>query len=209
MSAHRYLVRLFSGGIARWYEDEPDIDLLAKVFNLADGEQSVYEVADGEEECLAAAAHKLTDPKKSPEAVSVLRIDRGHLPSFGIRADECRFGSSGIPLWDGRHRNLLADRDQLVELVRFLAGRCHRGHDHVRRIEKVLVVRSLNAICGYPPPRCPGHVKLIAQWCQCSPKPAPPSLSLERIGREVAAVEYSGPRKLDHQLSYSGGPGKG
>src|SRR5205823_12191048 len=120
VSARRYLVRLFAGGITRWYEDESDIDLLAKVFNLADGEQSVYEVADGEEECLAVAAHKLTDPRKGPEAVSILRIDRGDLPRFGIRVDESQFGTTGVPRWDSRHRNLLADREQIIEFVRFL-----------------------------------------------------------------------------------------
>jgi len=190
VNARRYLVRLFSSGIPKWFEDAPDIDDLAKkAFDLADGEQSVYEVADGEEECLAVAAHKLADPRKSPDAVSVLRIDRRDLPCFGIRVDEGQFGTTGIPRWDCRHRNLLANRGQLIEFVRFMAGRCHRGHDQVRRIEKLLVVRTLNAICGYSPCHCPNHVKLIAQWCQ-SNKGARPSLSLDQIEREVAAVEF-------------------
>src|SRR5439155_19210270 len=114
-----------------------------QVFDLSHGEQSVYEVADGEEECLAVAAHKLTDPRKSPEAVSVLRIGWEDFPGFGIKVDEDQLGTTGIPRWDCRHRNLLANREQLVELIRFLAERCHRGHDQVRRIEKDLVVRTL------------------------------------------------------------------
>ncbi len=34
-------------------------------------------------------------------------------------------------------------------------------------------------------------------------------LQLLRNRRNHADYDYSGPRKLDHQLSYSGGPGKG
>jgi hypothetical protein len=131
------------------------------------------------------------DPRKSPEAVSVLRIGWGDFPGFGIKVDEAQFGTTGIPRWDCRHRNLLANREQLVELVRFLAGWCHRGHDQVRRIEKELVVRSLKRICAYPPCPCPDHVKLIAQWCQSSNKAARPSLSLAQLEREVAAVEFA------------------
>jgi hypothetical protein len=99
VNAHRYLVRLFSGGITNWFVDDPNIDTLAKVFDLAAAEQSVYAVADGEEECLAAAAHKLTDPRKGADAVSVLRIDEGHLPGFGIRVDERQLGTTGVPRW--------------------------------------------------------------------------------------------------------------
>jgi hypothetical protein len=83
VNACRYFVRLFSGGITNWFGDNPDFDVLAEVFDLAKGEQSDYEVADGEEECLAVAAHKLTEPRKSPDAVRVLRIDRGYLDGFG------------------------------------------------------------------------------------------------------------------------------
>ena len=190
MNSRRYLVRLFSSGITKWFEDNPDIDVLAKVFDLSKGEHSVYEVADGEEECLAVAAHKLTDPRKSPDAVSVLRIDRRDLPCFGIKVDEHQFGTTGLPRWDCRHRSLLADREQLIELVRFLAGRCHGGHDQVRRIEKHLVVRTLKTICSYSPCHCPQHVKLIAQWCQSSTKGARPNLSVDQIQRELAAVEF-------------------
>lgn len=125
MNVHRYLVRRFSGGITSWFADKPDVAVLAKqVFDLADREKSVYEVADGEEECLAVAAHKLTDPWKGPDPVSVLRIDRADLSRFGIRIGEGQFGTTGIPRWDCRHRNLVAAREQLVEFVRFLASRC-------------------------------------------------------------------------------------
>lgn len=58
------------------------------MFDLAEKEQSVYEVADGEEECLAVAAHKLADPKKSPDAVSILRIQREHLSRFEIEVEQ-------------------------------------------------------------------------------------------------------------------------
>ncbi len=189
MNARRYLVRRFSAGIPKWFDDKPDIDVLAKqVFDLAEGEQSVYEAADGEEECLAVAAHKLTDPLKGPDAVSVLRIDRQFLPRFRITVNEDQLGTTGIPRWDWRHRNLLANRQELIELVRFLAGRCHCGHDQVRRIEKHLVVRTLQRICSYLPRHCPNHVKLVAHWCQN--KGAPPSLTLDQIERELAAVEF-------------------
>jgi hypothetical protein len=191
VNARRYLVRRFSGGITNWFVDNPNIEVLAKqVFDLAAGEQSVYEVADGEEECLAVAAHKLADPRKSPDAVSVLRIDREHLPGFGIGVEEDQFGTTGIPRLDCRHRNLLAAREQLIEFVRFLAARCHRGHDEVRRIEKHLVVRTLHTICDYPPRHCPDHVKLITQWCMSGSKSARPDLSLQQIEREVAVVEF-------------------
>jgi hypothetical protein len=110
----RYLIRRFAAGIENWFKN-PDIKVLAKnIFDLADGEQSVYEVADGEEECLAVAAHKLTDPWKSPDAVSVLRIGRKELACLGIRVDESQFGTTGVPRWDSRHRNLLANQDQLL-----------------------------------------------------------------------------------------------
>lgn len=191
MNARRYLVRRFSGGIDNWFVDNLAIDVLAKlVFALADAEQSVYEVADGEQECLAVATHKLTDPRKSPDAVSVLRIDAETLPRFGIRVDANQFSTTGVPRWDCRHRNLLADREQLLELVRFLAGRCYRGHDQVRRIGKQLVVRTLHIICGYPPSHCPDHVKAVAQWCLDGGKSPGLDLSLKLIGRELAAVEF-------------------
>ncbi len=61
MIAHRYLIRVFSGGVAAWFADAPDIDSLAKAFDLADEEHSVYEVADGEEECLAVKAECTTN----------------------------------------------------------------------------------------------------------------------------------------------------
>jgi hypothetical protein len=189
VNAPRYFVRLFASGIQKWVDDKPDIDDLGKkAFDLAEEEQSVYEVSDGEEECLAVAAHKLTDPKKTPEATSVLRIYPEGLIHTGIKVDDAQFGTTGIPRWDCRHRNLLANRDQLIELVRFSAERCYRGHDEVRRIEKVLITRSLKAICGYLPCHCPDHVKLIAEWCQN--KGTPPKLSLSTIREEVAAVLF-------------------
>jgi hypothetical protein len=187
--ARRYLVRLFSGGTANWSADNrpDDSDLAKRVFNLADREQSVYEVADGEQECFAVAAHKLTDPRKGPDAMSVLRIDRDDLPSFGISVVENQFGTTGIPRWDCRHRNLLADREQFIKFVGFLAERCHRGHDQVRRIEKNLVVRSLNSICVCSPRECPDHVKRIAASCQNKTRP---DLSIKRIEQELDAVEF-------------------
>jgi hypothetical protein len=189
VSARRYLVRLFAAGTNKWFDDAPDIVALAKVFDLAVGEQSVYEVTDGEEECLAAAAHKLAD-KKSPDPVSVLRIEREDLARFGIRVVEGQFGTTGVPRWDCRHRNLLADRDQLIGLVRHLAARCHRGHDQVRRIEKLFILRALNTICNYPPRHCPDHVKRIAKWCQSSNKAIRPNLALDHIEQELAAIEF-------------------
>jgi hypothetical protein len=164
VNASRYLVRVFSGGINKWIETKTDPKTFAKVFDLADPEQSVYEVADGEEEWLAVAAHKLTEPRRGPEATSVLRIVREELHHYGIRVDKDQFGTTGVPRWDLRHRNLVASPDQLIELVRSIAERCYRGHDLVRRIEKSFVVRALNSICSCPPCHCPNHVKLIAQW---------------------------------------------
>lgn len=190
MNARRHLIRIFSSGIANWFEDNPNIDSLAKVFDLKKEEQSVYEVADGEEECLAAAAHKLTDLWKSPDAVSVLRIDGGDLPCFGIGLDADQLGTTGIPRWDCRHRNLLANREQLVAFVRFLAGWCYRGHDQVRRIEKRLVLRALHTVCGYSSCHCPNHVKLIAQWCLDSNKGDRPNFSVEQIERELVGLEF-------------------
>jgi hypothetical protein len=188
--ARRYLVRVFSGGLTKLSDENPDINLLAKGFDLAEGEHSVYEVADGEEECLAVAAHKLTDPKKSPDAVSVLRIDVGDLAQFGITVDQEQFGTTGVPRWDCRHRNLLANRDQLIDLVRFLLEQIWRGHDQARRIEKPFVVRALNRICNDPPCRCPDHVKHIIGWCLAKDKTAPPTLSLPAILEELQAVEF-------------------
>lgn len=84
MNARRYLIRLFKSGITNWPANDPDVEQLAKVFDLAEEEHSVYEVMDGEEEWLAAAAHVLTDPRRGADAVSVLRIDEGELARFGI-----------------------------------------------------------------------------------------------------------------------------
>jgi hypothetical protein len=190
VSARRYLVRLFASGIPKWFEDDPDVeDLAKKAFDLAGDEHSVYEVADGEEECLTVAAHRLADPRKSLDAMSVPRIDRADLDQLGIRVEE-EFGTTGVPRWDGRHRNLRGNRDQLLALVRFLAGRCQRGHDQVRRIEKLLVVRSLKVMCHWAPGNCPDHIKLIAHWCQRSDKSARPGFSLEQIEQEVAGVQF-------------------
>jgi hypothetical protein len=60
----------------------------------------------------------------------------------------------------------------------------------VRRIEKQLVVRSLNVICGCSACDCPDHVKLIAHWCLSGNKGVGPGLSLAQIEREVAVVEF-------------------
>ena len=62
---------------------------------------------------------------------------------FGIRVDEDQFGTTGVPRWDRRHRNLVANRNQLIELVRSIAERCYRGHDLVRRIDKGFVTPCL------------------------------------------------------------------
>jgi hypothetical protein len=196
VNVQRYMVRLFSSGFADLL-DRTDIDLQAKsdvlaknAFNLRDSEQSVYEVSDGEEECLAVAAHKLTDPKHRPAAVSILRINREDLPNFGISVDHEQFGTTGVVRWDSRHLNLLASQDQLIELTRFLAARYLRGHNQLRRIEKPFVVRALNTICGYSFYHCPDHVKRIAKLLLSTNKDDWPTFARDQIEREIAAVEF-------------------
>jgi hypothetical protein len=209
VNACRYLIRLFSGGIAIWLEDSPNIEVLAKVFKLADEAHSVYEVADGEEEWLAASAHALTNPKNNPDAVSLVRMHKGDLSGFGINVDETRLGITGIPRWDLRHRNILANRNQLLELVRFLANRCHRGHDLVRRIEKKFVLRSLHAVCSCASSQCPNHVKAIADWFQTGDKAIPPNLTLHQIKQELMAVEFEDGAIRPGAYALSSGDGVG
>jgi hypothetical protein len=191
LDARRYLIRIFETGIEHWYAREPDFENLAKnTFTLSDTEHSVYEVRDGVEESLAVAAHALTNPKHRPDARSVVRIEKTDLPSLGIDVDEEALGETGLPRWDFRHRNLLAGRDQIVNLVKLIAELCRRGFDRLRRVCITVVNESLKAICGDSPSRCPEHVKLIANWCQSKEKSTPPSLSLSKIGEEMAGLEF-------------------
>ncbi len=122
MDARRYYIRVFQGGIEKWTKLEQRIEDLVKIFDARDSEQSVYEVANGHDEWFAVAAHKLTEPKKSPEATSVLRIEKADLESLTIRIDAGQFGTTGVPLWDSRHRNVIATAQQLKQLVELLGG---------------------------------------------------------------------------------------
>ena len=110
MGAERHFVRLFSGGIETWGEDPLKS---VKCFDPTDTEHSVYEV-DLEEELLAAAAHRCATPTKKSEAISLLRIRPSVLNDFNISVGRFEFGGTGFPKWDSRHRNLVADRDQLL-----------------------------------------------------------------------------------------------
>jgi hypothetical protein len=152
------------GGIENWPAPQANVEQLAKLFDLAEPEQSVYEVADGEEEWLTAAAHVLASPKQGVDAVSLLRVRQEELGRFGIAVDPRQPGTTGVVWIDHRHRNLRASREKLIELVRFLAEECRRGHDKVRRIVKEHVARSLRRLCEQSATECPPHVKLVARW---------------------------------------------
>src|SRR5258708_31963586 len=56
VNAHRYLIRLFKGGIDNWLDETVGPDQLTKsLFDVTEPEQSVYEVANG-------VAAKLREP---------------------------------------------------------------------------------------------------------------------------------------------------
>lgn len=187
MDAHRYFIRLFRAGIENWLVETTDVTQLAKLFDLAEPEQSVYAVANGEEEWLTAAAHCLANPKQGVEATSVLRMPAQDLEQFGIAVDPSQRGTTGVVWIDCRHRNLRVSRDQLVALVGYLAEACRRGHDRVRRITKEHVARSLQRIGAYTPAACPPHVQAVAAWI--SKKAGRPVLDLERVREELRVIE--------------------
>jgi hypothetical protein len=190
VSHRRYLIRLFSGGINNWYGNSPNVETLAKAFNLSDTEHSVYEVGDSEEECLVAAAHSLNNaPKGRPDPTSILRIDPDDVSRFGIAIGGGSPGTSGIPRWDYRHRNIMARSDEIKKLVSFVLGLCQRGIDRARRIEKDLLLRSLNAICNSSANQCPDHIKAIAKWCQ-GLESSIPTLTQQSISRELERLEF-------------------
>jgi hypothetical protein len=188
VNASRYFIRLFRGGISNWLTESPTIPQLAKAFDLGETENSVYEVGDGEEEWLAAGAHVLANPKQGADAISVLRIHEEHLRLFGISVDRHQLGTTGFVWADHRHRNLCAGSDRLIELVEFLAGRCSRGHDLVRRVEKPHVERSLQRICAYPTCRCPPHITVVARYARKETDRL--VLDLAAVRSELLAVEF-------------------
>ncbi len=187
MDAHRYFIRLFRAGIENWLVETTDVMQLAKLFDLAELEQSVYAVADGEEEWLTAAAHCLANPKQGVEATSLLRMRARDLGQFGITVDPSQRGTTGVVWIDCRHRNLRASRDQLVALVSYLAEACRRGHDRARRITKEHVARSLQRIGAYLPAACPPHVQALAAWI--SKRAGRPVLDLQRVREELGVIE--------------------
>ncbi|MBI1915077.1 MAG: hypothetical protein HYS12_10120 [Planctomycetes bacterium] len=187
MNARPYLVRLFAMAIDGWFAEKPDIDRLVKVFDPKETEQSVYEVENGEEEWLVAAAHVLTT-KKRPDATSVLRLREDNLRRFGITVDRRQLGTTGVSWVDYRHRNLLATPEQLRELVKYMVERCSRGQDWVRRIEKPYIERSLRRFCGEPHSRCPPHVKQIARWALKEADSR--NLDLDEIRQEFLTIEF-------------------
>jgi hypothetical protein len=189
VNARRYLIRLSAKGIENWLKETPLIDDLAKVFDLAKPEQSVYEVSDGEEEWLAIAAHALTNPKQGPDATSILRIRWDDLERAEITVDSEQPGTTGVVCFDYRHRNLCATRPKLLTLVGHLAGECARGHDRVRRVIKDHVMRSLRRICAYEDRHCPLHVKRIARWAL--KEEGPPTFERTRVQQELLTVEFA------------------
>jgi hypothetical protein len=202
---HRYLVRIASGNIENWYKPKPDINLLIKnaFERVSESAHSVYEVSNAAEECLAVAATALTNPKISLDAKTVLRIEVNELEELGITVDSSELGETGVPGWDFRHRNLVADRDGIVRLVELLIVRCHQGFDRARRVYLSPIKAALTAICAYPPSRCPEHVKAIARWCQDRNNDSWPKVSPDKIAMEIGIVEFDDEvvLPLAHELS--------
>ncbi len=199
MNASRYLIRLFSGGIESWFKDTPpdlqqlasDVERLAKVFDLGEREHSVYELAGDEEEALVAAAHGLASKQPKVDACSVLRIQVDELQQFGIGLDRSQLGSTGVIWIDHRHRNLLADRDGILQLVRYLSVECvrNRGQDRLRRLYKLVVSKALVRFLELRAVQCPAHVKKLCQRALAgsSPLPAP---DLAQVEEELDGIEF-------------------
>src|SRR5262249_15600957 len=152
----RYLIRIGSTGISNW--DEPDeskfqkiLPNLPKCFDLGESEHSVYEVEDPAEEALVAAAHCLTNPGKSLEAQSAIRIRLADLPHFGIHVNE-ELGTTGVCWVDHRHRNLVASGEKITKLLQWIAIEAHRnlGQDRVRRILKLVLMHAFRRIAAHP-----------------------------------------------------------
>lgn len=188
MNPRPRLVRLFAMGIDGWLAEQADIDRLTKsAFDLKEAEQSVYEVRDGEEEWLVAAAHVLTT-KRRPDATSVLRLRVENLSPFGITVDPGQRGTTGLTWVDYRHRNLRATGEQFRNLVRWVAEACSRGQDWVRRIEKPYLERTLRRLCAEPDCMCPPHVKHIARWALKEIDAR--NLDLGQIRQELLTIEF-------------------
>ncbi len=153
MEQELHFVRVFRGNLENWNLESPDIDALAKAFDLGERANSVYEVGNGEEECLATAAHRFPKVLSKLESESILRVTRDDLLRCGIGIGEFEFGRTGIPKWDGRHCNIVASREQLLKLIRHLHQKHLRGFECVRRIDKGLMQRSMVSLTrqsGFP-----------------------------------------------------------
>lgn len=195
METARHFVRFFDSGIQTWGSD-PEKDV--KCFNQLDPEHSVYEV-DLEEELFAAAAHHCANPTKKPDCISMLRIRPTTLCDFGIQIGKFEFGTTCIPKWDGRHRNLVADRPQLLALIRYLSKRYLSGYECVRRIDKAMICKSLSALVDEN--HCPRHVvSLIAHWNKNGKKPR---LTEAEIRSNLALAQFDDEfvRPIAHEYS--------
>jgi hypothetical protein len=183
-----YWIRVFTGGIEGLLVQPHSPAVVVKSFDLNESEHSVYEVATGVDECRAAAAHKLADPKKAPDPVSILRIGEEDLIRFGIALSRDEFGVTGVPHWDARHRNLLASGDALQALVRFLVEQYVEGHNFLRRIDKFFINKCLDSLQS-PDSCCPEHVRKIGLWCQKKTAERP-SFNSDEIKDELSHLTF-------------------
>jgi hypothetical protein len=206
VTPRRYLIRIFDGSFEDWSKDAPNFETLAKkAFKPSDAEQSVFEVANDRDECLAVAANALTNPKQRPDAKSIVRIETSDLNLLGIGVDYSEPGTTGVPKWDFRHRNIVAggdDRDSLNKLIQLLVHRYQQGFDRLRRVPKVAVCEALKAICLCSSGHCPEHAKLIAQWCQKAEN-GPPTFFIHEIETEMDLIQLDDEvvAPLAHNLS--------
>ena len=169
MNSPKFLIRVFSGGHLGWVKHPPphtdearseDVDKLIKgVFDLEDDAQSVYEV-DRDEEIHAVAAHLLTAGRKpKADGRTILRIRTNDLERLGIKLSDKEWGSTGVPWIDFRHRDLIAEPDQLKRLISHIACQvrfCLK--DRIRRIEKELLKYALTWL-GQQTTIAPQHVR--------------------------------------------------
>jgi hypothetical protein len=163
-----HFVRVFRGNLENWNKDSPEIAGLANAFDLGESANSVYEVGNGEEECLATAAHRFPRILSKLEAETILRVTRDDLLRCGIGIGEFEFGRTGIPKWDGRHCNIVASREELLKLIQHLHQKHLRGFECVRRIDKGLMQRSMVSLTRQIDfPSC--LRSLVGEWTPSSP----------------------------------------
>jgi hypothetical protein len=185
MVAQRYYLRFGSKLQKEWLEGVAvKYDDLAKIFDLAEKEQSVWEAHHPDEEIVMLAAYLLARGSLG-DAWTVLRIREEDLSAVGVELSNQALGTTGVPWADYRHRDLIGSRDNFVALTQHICEVPIRryGQDRLRRIGSI----QLKCITGC----IPAHRPKDCAW---------PSYAILKKGYRHPGIETV--REVIHKLAF-------